>query len=630
MAIFRALRNRSGGRFVLGAFVTATLWLAGPSLAAPDGPVVTHGQATVRAGAGSTTIQQTTQQAIINWNGFSIDAGELVRFIQPSQLSAVLNRVTGVDASVINGVLQGNGQIFLINPNGVLIGPGGQVNAGGFLASTLNLSDSDFLSGNMQFTQDPNRDMAAIVNQGQIKVTDGGFVVLTAPSIANEGIIIARAGEVKLGAGTKSTVNFDGRNLISFALDTSAPTSQGTVVLSRADTSNVLAQVVRSSGVEEAGTLVNSGSIEAQSILFQAGAVDAPGFTRSADIVVDTPGDAALGSHFALDGHSILVTAGGDITFDALVAERANNIGGLVSLSADGLGGISVNPEGSGIAADTVNLSASRGSINTSVAANSVTANAPNGSITLSLRPGLIDGHGTAQIPETNNQVTTPIDPDAPAGPDVPLEPDVPVSPVVQGGTLVGTQGTRLKATAGGDISVDSVNTILVDQVSGRDVYLQSQTGSIVDAGDVVGADNRDIISTGSTTLSAQDFVGTLDNPLEIEVAGNLQVTARQEFDGISGVLNGRVDGNFAQTPETAGTVLLNFGIDGNNGLKQALSGVVNGNGLPGDDVLGGGSLPSLFFVTLYNSIDDELWLDLLRGAVVWEDEADEAGEGDL
>ncbi|MCL4513400.1 MAG: filamentous hemagglutinin N-terminal domain-containing protein, partial [Candidatus Eremiobacteraeota bacterium] len=95
--------------------------------ASPQGGTLSAGQAVISQNGGTTTIQELTNSAIINWNSFNIGAGQLVQFLQPEALSAILNRVIGVDPSVIFGTLKSNGIIFLINPNGILFGQGSEI-----------------------------------------------------------------------------------------------------------------------------------------------------------------------------------------------------------------------------------------------------------------------------------------------------------------------------------------------------------------------------------------------------------------------------------------------------------------------------------------------------------------------
>src|SRR5690606_33720447 len=101
----------------------------------------------ISGGAGTLTIQQATARAVLHWDDFSIGAGEVVRFVQPDAASATLNRVLGGNPSSLLGSLEANGRVFLINPNGVLVGRGARIDAAGFLASTLNVTNEQFLAG---------------------------------------------------------------------------------------------------------------------------------------------------------------------------------------------------------------------------------------------------------------------------------------------------------------------------------------------------------------------------------------------------------------------------------------------------------------------------------------------------
>ena len=132
---------------LIGCLGTVPVYAAGPS-----GGTVSAGSATITQSAAQTTIKQTSDKAVVNWNNFSIGSGSTVRFVQPSASSIALNRVTGSQASVIQGALQANGQVWVLNPNGVLIAPGGQVAAGSFLATTRSLTDQQFMAGNYAFT----------------------------------------------------------------------------------------------------------------------------------------------------------------------------------------------------------------------------------------------------------------------------------------------------------------------------------------------------------------------------------------------------------------------------------------------------------------------------------------------
>jgi filamentous hemagglutinin family protein len=101
------------------------------------------GAATVKSSASSMTVNQSTQDVVIDWLTFGIGTNESVRFNQPNSSSIALNRVLGESPSQILGTLSANGQVFILNPNGVLFGKGAQVNVGGIVASTLGMSDEE-------------------------------------------------------------------------------------------------------------------------------------------------------------------------------------------------------------------------------------------------------------------------------------------------------------------------------------------------------------------------------------------------------------------------------------------------------------------------------------------------------
>ena len=158
-------RVRRNGRWQRNVVTLAVAAAFGTELAhaAPTAPVVVNGQVGF-AQQGKTLAITNTPGAIINWRSFSIAKDETTRFIQQSAASTVLNRVVGVDPSQILGALQSNGRVFLINPNGIVFGAGAQIDVGGLVASSLNLSNQDFQAGRLRFTDTPGA--GKVVNQG--------------------------------------------------------------------------------------------------------------------------------------------------------------------------------------------------------------------------------------------------------------------------------------------------------------------------------------------------------------------------------------------------------------------------------------------------------------------------------
>ncbi|UZK65886.1 two-partner secretion domain-containing protein [Sphingomonas sp. M1-B02] len=263
----------------LARFARLTIWgLAGSlGLASvaqaqglPTGGTVSAGSATIANGPGSVTIDQSSQAAAINWDSFGIAEGNSVTFNQPNASAVALNRVLGSDPSVILGNLNANGQVFLVNPNGVLFGQGAQVNVGGLIASTLDVSDADFMAGRYNFA---GSSRAAVLNRGSIQAADGGYVALLGADVSNQGLIVARLGTVALAAGQGVTLDVVGDGLLNVAVDTGAVQALvsnggmiradgGKVVLTAQAAGQLLRTAVNNSGVIEARTLESrSGTI---------------------------------------------------------------------------------------------------------------------------------------------------------------------------------------------------------------------------------------------------------------------------------------------------------------------------------------------------------------------------------
>jgi len=233
--------------------------------AGPSGGVVSAGSATITQSAAQTTIKQSSDKAVINWGNFSIGSGSSVRFVQPSASSIALNRVTGSQASVIQGALQANGQVWVLNPNGVLIAPGGQVATGSFLGTTRSLTDQQFMAGNYAFT-DGGVPGASVVNQGSIIVAEGGYAVLAGEAVRNEGYIEANLGQVVLGGAKAFTLDLSGDNTLAFVVTApvdvtptdgkavvdnsgSIQAAGGRVLMTARAASQVVGQVINTGGV---------------------------------------------------------------------------------------------------------------------------------------------------------------------------------------------------------------------------------------------------------------------------------------------------------------------------------------------------------------------------------------------
>src|SRR5438309_7535217 len=274
-------RALTAASLVTGALMP---FAAGPSWALPQGGTVASGSATVSTPTGtSMRIDQTTNLVIVDWTRFNIAANESVHFQQPSAASIALNRVLGPEPSAIFGSLSANGQIVLINPSGILFGAGSRVDVGALTASTLNMTNRDFLAGQYRFTQDPALANAAVVNQGVITAGPGGYVALLGAATRNEGVIQAQLGSIVLAAGRAATLDMRGDGLIQFVVSdavagnvispdgkplasyvSNTGTLQadgGMVTLQAKAASDVIKSVVNQEGVVRATSLVNHGGV---------------------------------------------------------------------------------------------------------------------------------------------------------------------------------------------------------------------------------------------------------------------------------------------------------------------------------------------------------------------------------
>lgn len=248
-----------------------------------DGNVV-QGQATIQgAGTNDLTVTQHTDRAAIEWRSFDIENGERTRFVQPSESSVILNRVIGSQAaSRIYGTLESNGTVYLINPDGVLFGPSAKVNTGSLLATTHDITDTDFMAGRDRFSLTTDA-RASVVNEGLISVRDGGFAALVAPGVRNDGIITANYGSIGMSAvGNQFSLDLRGDQLINFAVSDEIAedvkdvktgqtlstlvenkgklkTDGGRVALTAATARKVVDSVINTSGVIEANTIASKG-----------------------------------------------------------------------------------------------------------------------------------------------------------------------------------------------------------------------------------------------------------------------------------------------------------------------------------------------------------------------------------
>ena len=225
-------------------------------IVAGSGSISTQGQAM--------TINQSTSKMVTDWGSFSIGAGNTVNIVQPDSSAISLNRVMGSDVSSIQGALNANGKVFLINPNGIIFTKTSQVNVGGLVASTLNMATSDFMSGKFSFS---GKSAAAITNEGNIVAVDNGkgaLVAMIAAKIVNQGTISAERGKVVLASGSQVLLNLGGSVELQVeqgALDAlienggAIMADGGSILLTAEAVGDLSGSVINNQGIIEAQTL---------------------------------------------------------------------------------------------------------------------------------------------------------------------------------------------------------------------------------------------------------------------------------------------------------------------------------------------------------------------------------------
>ncbi|MCW2351806.1 YDG domain-containing protein [Sphingobium sp. B12D2B] len=308
-----------------GLALMAALSLALPVKANPAGGVVVAGDAVIAGqGTGSVTINQSSGRAILDWQSFSVGTGENVRFVQPGKDAIAVNRVTGADASQILGNLSANGQLVLINRNGIAFGKSAVVDVAGLVATTADIDAEGFMAtGALSFSNGARVPGAGIVNEGRITVRDAGLAALVAPSVRNSGVIVADMGRVALGAGTGFVVDLYGDGMIKFAPDGAIQQTLGDGSGALVDNSGTVQAnggrvlLTASAAREVVNASVNStGIIRAEGIKAKGGTISLTGSGHIASTgLVSADSAQGQGGQIAISGGSValggLVTASG-------------------------------------------------------------------------------------------------------------------------------------------------------------------------------------------------------------------------------------------------------------------------------------------------------------------------------
>ncbi|HEY1930070.1 MAG TPA: MBG domain-containing protein, partial [Caulobacteraceae bacterium] len=460
----------------------------------PKGGTVAAGRATISVSGQGATVTQSSQRAIIDWKSFGVSAGAWVQFVQPNASSAILNRVTGGNPSQIYGQIKANGQVFVINPNGVIVGPTGTIQAGAFVASTLDVSNSAFMAGGaLDFT---GGSAAQVQNLGFVQAADGD-VVLIGRSIDNAGTIRASQGVAALAAGSHVLLqpSSDQRVVVEAGLPTGAvgASNEGTIQAAQA-------QIVAAGGNAYALAVSASGTIEATGIASQGGRV-------------------------------VLTAGGGDVQVSGQVsATNANGSGGQIEVGGGSHGADASVPAAANVTiASTATLDASPTAASGNGGQVTVWSNGKTtfaGQI-MAQGGGAGGNGGQVEVSGSWQNFTGQVDARAPHGTigSLLLDPDdaiIDTNPAAPSGSVSGSNPTGVLSGSTTTYAFSTIATLL----AGADVTIQTNTSVTGGSGDITIEDT----SGANTAFALSNFTGNLliqaQNNLAIKVPVSISAIA--------------------------------------------------------------------------------------------------------
>ena len=331
------------------SILLANTLLGTSSYAGPQGGNITHGSGSIGAQGNVTNILQNSNQLIIDWNSFNVNSNETVNFNQPGASSVVLNNILQYDASKINGQINANGQVILVNPRGLIFGSNAQINTAGLIVSSLSIAKEAFLNGEFAF-KDLDDSQGVIINNGAIHASSGG-VTLLGESIINNGVIQADLGYINLAAGKQAYLSFDEQGFLGVKIDQEVInnelgldqaienngelTAGGRVAISAKVTAELFDRAINNTGMIKATGFNLNGVTESPSIsitsnddINNSGTLDASGREQ--------------GGQVAIEGKQVIHTGTIDVSSDFGQGGKVDILGDQVGLA----GGAIVNADG--------------------------------------------------------------------------------------------------------------------------------------------------------------------------------------------------------------------------------------------------------------------------------------------
>lgn len=579
-----------------GAWASGTV-IAGNAL--PINGQVVAGSATISSpNANTLNVQQTSNRAVINWDSFNVGAQATVNFHQPNAAAVVVNRVVTASPSQIDGALNANGTVVLINSAGVVIGRGAQVNTGALVAATLDINNDDFMNGIMRFVG-AKTSTSKIVNYGNVNATaDNGFIALLAPEVRNEGYLVATkssANTVAMASGSDITLNINGMGLTGLRVNESVynglvenrhvvETNGGLIIIAAGAASNLLGSVIKNTGTLAANSIVNKGGevfLQASSVI-NAGQIGASGNNGGLITLLGNGIELNAGSVLranSLAGNAGVINIGSSTSSVAPVASfaAANGSSGLAS-------SVTLDPSSSIMASASV--SGNGGAINILSTAKTVIgglieavgAGSGNGGSVVTGSQGIVQ-----VLADTVVNVASGLSGRlagtwmlaAPSGFSVDLNAANAISNTLEAGNVQIVSGTLACAAfsgcaspATGEVSVLSDITKSGSIATSLSV---STSGLFNSAGNISGAFDSPFsvaIKASSVTIEVTSNINasntTIDSIKEIDIYGNVIGTGQNPFAhligasvNISGGFGSRRQGSNGQSSQGGGSRLM-------------------------------------------------------------------------
>ena len=470
-------------------------WTLDPG-ALPTGGQIVAGSGSIAQSGNSLTVNQNSGRMVANWGTFNIGQNASVQFQQPDASSVALNRIQDQNPSQIMGNLTANGQVFLLNPAGIIFGKSAQVDVGGLVASSLNLSNDTFMSGKNLFERGGGG--GAIINQGTIHSANGGYVAFLGPRVINEGSITANDGSVVMAAGNKVALDFVGDGLVKYSVEQGAvdalaenrgliKADGGMVVMTARAADSLTSAVVNNSGVIEAQTLVNKkGKILLMSDMGQGETIVGGRLDASAP----NGGD---GGFIETSGAKVTVKGNTRITTDAPSGKSGTWLIDPVDFAI--VAGTDSQTE-SGIGADT--LATNLQSTNITIETVNNPDNPANG------------GNGDINV---NAMVNTLADLGAPR-----------TLTLQAHGSVLFNAGSGIDATQNGNTK--ALNVVLTSDVAG------SGTGNVNFAGSTVNTNGGNLTVSGATVTQNESGSLSVAGTSTITVANDITLSGANKFTG--------------------------------------------------------------------------------------------------